>query len=48
MADYNALAEGVEELREMMRAIVAGLMTDGYTEDQARELAIAVAIKGMK
>lgn len=34
--DFNEVAAGTEEFREVIGAMVAGLMTDGFTLDQAR------------
>jgi hypothetical protein len=34
--DFTLLAEGVDELREVLRALVMGFMADGFTEEQAR------------
>lgn len=40
--DFQALAESVDELRETLRAIVAGLVQDGYTEAQARQIVVGM------
>jgi uncharacterized membrane protein YebE (DUF533 family) len=42
MVDYRALAEGIDEMRESLRAMVSGLTADGFTEEQAREIVTAV------
>ena len=34
--DFKALAETVDDMREMTRALVAGLVADGFTEREAR------------
>jgi len=34
--DYTKLAEGLDELREVVRSMVAGMMAEGFTEEQAR------------
>lgn len=36
--DYSQLAEAVDEMREAVRAVVAGLMADGFDETQARTI----------
>lgn len=35
---YLGLAEGLDDMREMARAMVAGFMADGFTEKQARAI----------
>lgn len=37
---YVALAEGVDEIREHLRAVVAGVMADGFDEAQARVIVV--------
>ncbi len=39
---YEELAASLEYMRDAMRAMVAGLMEDGYTEKQSREVAVAI------
>jgi len=34
--DYAALATGVDQLREALRAMVAGIVADGFTDREAR------------
>lgn len=36
--DYEVLAEGLDQYREVLRAMVAGLVADGFTYEQARRL----------
>lgn len=36
--DFEQLATGVEEMREATRAMVAGLVEDGFSDEQAREI----------
>lgn len=36
--DYEALATGIGEMREAVGAMVAGLMADGFTDEQARDI----------
>lgn len=36
--DYEALATNVEMTREMIRALVAGFVTDGFTKREAHAL----------
>ncbi len=40
--DYEEVAVGLDHLRETLRAMVAGLMTDGFNEEQARQIATAI------
>jgi hypothetical protein len=40
--DFEALAAGVAEMREAVRAMVAGLMTDGFSEEQARDIVAGI------
>jgi len=42
--DYEELAVAVETMREAFRAMVAGLIEDGFTDEQARQLVVAVFI----
>jgi hypothetical protein len=44
LLDYVALAESLDALREMLRAMVAALMDDGFTEKQARAIATGVFV----
>jgi uncharacterized membrane protein YebE (DUF533 family) len=37
-ANYQALAEGIDEMREMVRAMIAGLVADGFSDEQARAI----------
>jgi hypothetical protein len=36
--DFEALAQGVDEMREVMRSMVAGLVADGFDDAQARDI----------
>lgn len=36
--DYRKLAEAIDEMREVCRAAVAGLVADGFTDEQAHEI----------
>lgn len=38
MINYEELAQGIEQMREMIRAMVAGLVADGFTDEQARAI----------
>jgi hypothetical protein len=38
--DFAAIAEATEQARELVNAVVAGFMADGFTPDQARRLAV--------
>jgi hypothetical protein len=40
--DYQELADNLDQMREILRAMVAGLIADGFTEQQARELVVSV------
>lgn len=40
--DFNEIAEVVDQLRETCRAVVAGLMDDGFTEREARAICAGV------
>jgi hypothetical protein len=40
--DYEALAQGVEAFREMIRANVAAMEADGFTPREARRLVVAL------
>lgn len=40
--DTVALATAVDEIRETLRAVVAGLMNDGFSEEQARAIATGI------
>ena len=42
MNQYEELAKALDEIREMLRATVAGLVADGFTDEQARELVVAL------
>lgn len=39
--DYQELAVGIDEMREAIRAMVAGLVEDGFTDEQARIVVVA-------
>lgn len=36
--DYNVLANAMDEMREVLRSMVAGLMTDGFTKREAHAI----------
>lgn len=36
--DYEALARSVEQTREVLASLVAGLVVDGFTDEQARSI----------
>jgi uncharacterized membrane protein YebE (DUF533 family) len=40
--DYEELAASVEAMREIYRAMVAALVADGFTDEQARALIVAI------
>lgn len=37
--DYSEFAAALDTIRELLRATVAGLMADGFSEEQARQIA---------
>jgi len=43
--DYEDLANNVEAMREIMRALVAGLVADGFTDEQARAIVTEMVTK---
>jgi uncharacterized membrane protein YebE (DUF533 family) len=40
--DYEKLAQALEEVRETLRAMVAGLVADGFTDEQARSIIVSM------
>jgi len=48
MTDYEELAANVEQMREIFRAMVAGLTADGFTDEQARDLIVSIMTKQSK
>jgi hypothetical protein len=36
--DYEQIAQGVDELRETLRVMVAAVMAEGFTDEQARDI----------
>lgn len=36
--DFNELAKGIDDLREGLRAVIAGLIEDGFTDREARRI----------
>lgn len=44
--DYKQIAEGADEMREMLRALVAAVKAEGFDDKQAR--AIVAGIMGIK
>ena len=46
LIDYASLAEGTEEMREMLRALLAAVKAEGFDDKQAR--AIIAGIMGIK
>lgn len=43
--DYEELAANVEAMREIYRAMVAGLVADGFTDEQARALVVSITTR---
>ena len=43
--DFEELAASIENMREIFRAMVAGLMDDGFTEEQARALVVEITTR---
>lgn len=39
---YEALAEGIDDMRETMGAMVKGLVADGFNEEQARWAVVGI------
>lgn len=42
MIDFDELAASIETMREAFRAMVAGLVADGFTDEQARAIVVAI------
>lgn len=40
--DYAELALGIDNLRESLRAMTAGVMEEGFSEAQAREIVTGI------
>lgn len=40
--NYSDLAQSVDAMREMVRALVAGLVDDGFTDEQARTIVAGI------
>lgn len=38
MDTFEQFAQAIDEIRELLRAMVAGLVADGFTDEQAREI----------
>lgn len=36
--DFKLLADSMDEIREALNAMVAAMVSDGFTEEQAREI----------
>lgn len=36
--DYEKVAKGAEQMREVIHAMVAALVADGFSDEQAREI----------
>jgi uncharacterized membrane protein YebE (DUF533 family) len=45
--NFDELAESIENMREIFRAMVAGLMADGFTEEQARALVVEITTRNV-
>jgi hypothetical protein len=43
--DYEALLQASEELREIMGGLVAGLVSDGWSDEQAREIVMNIVVR---
>jgi uncharacterized membrane protein YebE (DUF533 family) len=43
--DFEELAASIESMREIFRAMVAGLVADGFTEEQARALVVEITTR---
>ena len=44
--DYQELADNLDQMREILRAMVAGLIADGFSDQQAREIVLSEIAKG--
>lgn len=42
VTDYGELANGIDDVRETLREMVAGLVADGFTDEQARTIIAGV------
>lgn len=42
LIDFKMVAEGIDELREMLRAMVAALIEDGFTDREAHAITARV------
>ena len=42
MVNFGELAEAIGEMREMYRAMIAGLVADGFSDEQARRIVVAI------
>lgn len=40
--DYEELAQNMDEMREVVRAMVVGLMSDGFLEVEARAIVAGI------
>lgn len=40
--DYIKLASGLDEMREVVQAMVAGFAADGFTEREARQIVAGI------
>lgn len=38
--DYIELAENMDSMREVLRVVIAGLVADGFTDEQARRIIV--------
>jgi len=43
--NFEELAASIETMREIFSAMVAGLMDDGFTEEQARALVVEITTR---
>lgn len=41
-SDFLRLADGVDHMREVLRVMVAGLVSDGFTDREARAIIASV------
>lgn len=44
--NYERLAQGIDELRETLRGMVAAVMAEGFCEEHAREIVTAIFRSG--
>lgn len=46
--DFEDLAQATESMREVLGVMVAGLVTDGFTDEQARAIVTSLMVMNAK